>query len=426
MMQKIKSAIRPIIRPYQRMFRQAKREAKKLLLLPIRLSPVSSEKLGPPKGVYSSLEEWQSTAKGAGAAFIQVATPEPLSRPAPFTIEPKVHWLITKEYKRESIPAYVATIPDGRIWVRHNNLKQVDSIAVISADDKMIDPLSYQFKVNGWKHHVFSQPKLGSLTTLPGKALCLASMKGEMFFHWILEVLPRIGSLERGGISLDEMDHIIVNSAKSRFMKDTLQMVGVPLEKLVDMQEHPHIKAEQLIVPSMPAGTGNYTSWVLEWLKERLSPAMAQLPANTSPYVFISRAKAKFRNVTNEPEVQTLLEGMGFQTYELETMSYPEQMALFTQAKVIVAPHGAGLTHLFYCQPGTKVIEFYDPMYINACFYSLANASSLEYSYFLGEGKGMKEGVNLELNEGNITVSLEKLQKMLELSAVRPLEVANR
>ena len=337
----------------------------------------------------------------------------------PGTLHDEVHWLIRKEYQRESIPAYVATIPNGRIWVRQNHLKQVDSIAVLSADDKLIDPLSYQFKVNGWKHDVFSQAKLGELHSLSGKALCLASMKGEMFFHWILEVLPRVGSLERAGLDLADMDHIIVNSAKNRFMRDTLEMVGVPLDKLVDMQDHPHIKAETLIVPSMPAGTGNYTSWVLDWLRERLSPAMATLPEGTSPYVFISRARAKFRNVTNEPEVFDLLAGMGFQKFELDNMSYPEQMALFAQAKVIVAPHGAGLTHLFYCQPGTKVIEFYDPMYVNACFYSLANACGLDYYYFLGEGKGMKEGVNLELNEGNITVDLEKLRRMLELAGVR-------
>lgn len=418
----LKSTLRPIIRPYQRMFRQLKREVKKLVLLPVRLSSISSERLGPPKGWYADLESWnQSTPDGS---FVQVAESEPISRPEPGTVEPEVHWLIRKEYQRESIPAYVATVPNGRIWVRHNDLKQVDSIAVISGDDKMIDPLSYQFKVNGWGHHVFSQTRLGEVFHIGGKALCLASMKGEMFFHWILEVLPRMGSLDRAGMNLADMDHIIVNSAKSRFMRDTLEMVGVPLEKLVDMQEHPHIKADQLIVPSMPAGTGNYTPWVLDWLKERLSPAMASLDSSVSPYVFVSRAKAKFRNVTNEPEVRDYLERMGFQSWELETMSYPEQMALFDQAKVIVAPHGAGLTHLFYSKPGTKVIEFYDPMYVNACFYSLANAVDLDYYYFLGEGKGMKEGVNLELNEGNITVSLEKLRKMLSLAGVKPLQKA--
>lgn len=401
------------------MFRQLKRDVKKVLLMPIRLSSFSSETWGPPRGWYSSLDQWNRS--NPAGTFVQVAEPQPITRPKPGTVESNIHWLIQKEYQRESIPAYVATVPNGRIWVRHNDLKQVDSIAVISGDDYMIDPLSYQFKVHGGGHHVFSQIKLGTVLPLRGKALCLASMKGEMFFHWILEVLPRIGSLQRAGIQLADMDHIIVNSAKSRFMRDTLEMVGVPLDKLVDMQEHPHIKADQLIVPSMPAGTGNYTPWVLDWLKQHLSPSMATPDSAVSPYVFVSRAKAKFRNVTNEPQIKEHLEGMGFQSWELESLSYPEQMALFDQATVIVAPHGAGLTHLFHCRPGTKVIEFFDPMYVNACFYSLANAVDLEYYYFLGEGKGMKEGVNLELNEGNITVSISKLQEVLDLASVRPL-----
>ncbi len=421
MLQRIKTAVRPIIRPWQRRFRSGKKALKKYALLPLRLAPVSSERMGPPKGLYLSLDEWQQKAKAAGATYQVVAKPEALRRPAPHTVEQEVHWLIKKEYERESIPAYVAKIPQGRVWVRHNNLRQVDSIAILSADDRLIDPLSYQFKVNGWQHDVFSQAKLGTVHHLPGTALCLASMKGEMFFHWILEVLPRIGSIEKAGLDLDGVDYVVVNSAKSRFMKDTLAILGIPEEKLVDMQAHPHVKAEVLIVPSMPAGTGNYTPWVLDWLRQRLSPVMATVSTSFSPLVYISRAKAQFRNVTNEQEVMAELAPLGFRAYELEGMSYAEQAALFAQAQVVVAPHGAGLTHLFYCQPGTKVIEFYDPMYVNACFYSLANACGLEYYYFLGEGKGMKEGVNLELNEGNITVGLERLRASLALAGVATL-----
>ncbi len=422
MLQQLKIKLRPIIRPYQRWFRATKRKATKWMLLPLRISSISSEKLGPPKGVYMTLEAWHEASLSPEIEhFVEVAPVEALHRAVPNTIDEEVHWLIRAEYEKESIPAYVATLRHGRVWVRHNDLRQVDGIAVLSQDDQLVHPLSYQFKAEAWDHDVFSQWKLGDVHELTGRALCLASMKGEMFFHWILEVLPRVASLERAGLSLQDMDYVIVNSAKSRFMKDTLQMVGVPVEKIVDMQTYPHIKAAELVVPSMPAGTGNYTPWITQWLRDRLSPYQADLPSGTSPYVYISRAKAQFRNVTNSEEVTGLVSEWGFQPHQLESMSYAEQMALFAQAKVIIAPHGAGLTHLFFCQKGTKVIEFFDPMYVNACFYSLANLSGLDYYYFLGEGKGMKEGVNLELNEGDITVSLDKLRATLELAGVVPL-----
>ncbi|HBW56875.1 MAG TPA: hypothetical protein DEF27_03370, partial [Oscillatoriales bacterium UBA8482] len=49
---------------------------------------------------------------------------------------------------------------------------------------------------------------------------------------------------------------------------------------------------------------------------------------------------------------------------ELETLSVAEQARLFAHAKVIIAPHGAGLTNLMFCSPETIVIELVSPHYI--------------------------------------------------------------
>jgi capsular polysaccharide biosynthesis protein len=47
----------------------------------------------------------------------------------------------------------------------------------------------------------------------------------------------------------------------------------------------------------------------------------------------------------------------GFSTHMLEDLSFDEQITLFSQAEFVVAPHGAGLANLLFCQPGTKVLE---------------------------------------------------------------------
>lgn len=42
-----------------------------------------------------------------------------------------------------------------------------------------------------------------------------------------------------------------------------------------------------------------------------------------------------------------------------EDLSLIEQIVLFHNAEIIVAPHGAGLVNLLFARPGTKVIELF-------------------------------------------------------------------
>ena len=44
-------------------------------------------------------------------------------------------------------------------------------------------------------------------------------------------------------------------------------------------------------------------------------------------------------------------------------------MLLFQRAVLAVGPHGAGLSNLIYCEPGTYVIEgLCNPPHLNMCF----------------------------------------------------------
>ena len=395
-----------------------------MMLYPLRALPISSEKFGPPKGVYLTMKDWTSRmgkrAGKAGEGFTLVAPSEPLKRIPPKTIDSTVHWIIRKEYERVSPEAVVAHINKARVWVSHNNLGHVNSTATITSNDQIIAPLSDEFKPNPEDHTIFTQFKLPPVHHIKGTALSLVTMKGEQFYHWIFDMIPKLASLSRTGISLQEADKIIVNSQASRFMKETLRIIGLPEDKLIDTQTYPHIKADRMIVPSTPAGVGNPTSWICQYLRDTFLPAKAELPANTSPRVFISRSKAQFRRITNEAEVLNALKEYDFKPYVLEEMTYREQVALFAQAEIVFAPHGAGLSGLVYCDPGTKVVECYSPQYVNACFYALANTMKLDYHYLLGEGWAPKEGVDLAINHADITIDINKLILTLKHADIRP------
>lgn len=303
----LKEALRPFIKPYQRSYRKFKKQSKVLMLRPLRALPISSEKLGPPKGLYLTLKDWKNKLSEPEAGdYMLVAESEKLVRKKPKTVEPKIHWLLEKEYEKSSPEVSLCYLRNGRVWVSHNEMGHVNSTAHISEDDKIVIPISDEFGSNPKGHSIFSQFKLPEVHPIKGRAISLVTMKGEQFYHWIFDLLPKLASLEKAGISIHDADAIIINSSKSRFMKDTLKALGVPMEKLVDTQTYKHIKADELFVPMTPASVGNPTRWVCDFLREKFLPLKAKLPTDTSPLVYISRADAPVRKVLNEKETEAV------------------------------------------------------------------------------------------------------------------------
>jgi capsular polysaccharide biosynthesis protein len=79
------------------------------------------------------------------------------------------------------------------------------------------------------------------------------------------------------------------------------------------------------------------------------------------------------------------LEKYHFKRVTLSSYSLGEQASLFANAKIIVAPHGAGLANLLFCKPETLLMELHFPTYTKALYWRLASALGLRYAAFLGE-----------------------------------------
>lgn len=78
--------------------------------------------------------------------------------------------------------------------------------------------------------------------------------------------------------------------------------------------------------------------------------------------VFLARRGT--RSLSNEHEIEDLLTARGFSKVYTESLSVPEQFALFRQAEQVVAIHGAGLAPLQYRSPsksGMQLIELSPP-----------------------------------------------------------------
>jgi capsular polysaccharide biosynthesis protein len=122
--------------------------------------------------------------------------------------------------------------------------------------------------------------------------------------------------------------------------------------------------------------------WVIDWLRNRFLPLAGESSGGTERRrrLFISRSASRNRRLVNEEEIWAQLEPRGFEYVLAENLDFAEQVAMFANAEAVVAPHGAGLTNLVFCAPGTRVIELFPSRTVD-CYYRLSTDLDLEYAY---------------------------------------------
>ncbi len=119
-------------------------------------------------------------------------------------------------------------------------------------------------------------------------------------------------------------------------------------KKIVATGPETRATAEYLWTTCSLCLSGHLNRWVAEFLRREFLPSPA--PAYATKRSYISRADAVRRQEANGPEVIARLKRLGFRTVIPGQLPVVEQAQVFAAA-VVVAPHGAGLTHLVFAPP---------------------------------------------------------------------------
>jgi capsular polysaccharide biosynthesis protein len=337
----------------------------------LRNLPISSEIIGPPKNFYKTTWDWISSSgldrNQVRENYIEIHTSQPIVRSKPKGLAKVIPLQFYIQPTSEFPKTFVAIVPSGRI------LK--DDGIVISPDDKLLadvslDLSSFTHLEDAGNHPCLHHLKLPPVIKIDKTVALLAAKWGQAYFHWMFDVLPRIHLLHCSGIPMNSIDYYIVNNMNQPFQKETLLSLGIPLGKVIDSNNSTHIKANKLILPSLPSIPDQVPKWVCDFIRKTF--LSNKIEVDGIERIYISRLKASRRRISNEEEIIDLLSGLGFINIELELMSVAEQASLLSSAKVVIAPHGGGLTNIVFCSPGTKLIEFFSPYYIRPCYGSIS------------------------------------------------------
>ena len=246
----------------------------------------------------------------------------------------------------------------------------------------------------------------------------------ENYWHWLYDVLPRIGLCNKF-VRLSEIDFFLLPNLSKKFQNETLDCLNIPKHKRLSSEKYRHIKAKELIVTDHPVVvTGNSTRdiqniprWIMLWLNSNFCDQKVTKNKKIKNKIYLERDFATLENipersVSNENEVKSYLLKKDFVPVRLGEIMFSEQVDLFHNADYIIGLHGAGFANLAFCKPGTKVIEFRSST-AGQVIENIAKKNNLNYNSIITEAKHINK-YNFPTQQGHVQVPISSLSKILE------------
>jgi hypothetical protein len=187
------------------------------------------------------------------------------------------------------------------------------------------------------------------ISDVPGVVVSLVADGQMNYYRWLMETLPRFELLRRNEVKFD----LLYCCQTMPFHRESMRALA-GTAPLLPSEKNTFIRARELVVPDF---VDESEPWIVPWLQKQFLPLAGSTKLATDKRIYITRRQATGRRVVNEADLLSRLEPLGFRPVILENLSFTDQISLFRQAEMIVAPHGAGLANLVFCSPPVVVIE---------------------------------------------------------------------
>jgi len=265
-------------------------------------------------------------------------------------------------------PRRLVAIEGGRAWV------DIYNRVMWNCDGALIDGLAI-----GVDRLIAASDRLPPPVNIDGTVAVIAKQHTANYFHWLVEFLPQVVDLldycEKTGQAID---YWYFDGRSLPFQTDSLAALGIAPDRCLFSEHLPHIQADRLwVFDAASLIEGRQRS--LQKLRDRLLPHPPPFPKRR---LYLARSQS--RRVINQAALQPLRDRWGFETVP-EGLSFAEQVSLFSEAAVLLGPHGAAFANLVFCAPGTQVLEFFAPSYISHFYWRLTGQLEMDYCYLIGD-----------------------------------------
>jgi len=206
-------------------------------------------------------------------------------------------------------------------------------------------------------------------------------------WHIWIDVISKFRLIEKRW-STNFTKYVFILSNPSKYFNKVAKEFFSELTYMV-MPKDETWQFKHLIVPSLSNhNDGITTPHLAPWLRSMRE--ILKITPEAKKKIFISREDAENRKIINQNELLMALQG--WETITLDNLSIKEQVKIFAEATHIVAPHGAGLINLLWCDPKTKVYELTHRDFIKKKVYpTLSKQLKLEHRIVLCDTTKLKK-----------------------------------
>jgi len=259
--------------------------------------------------------------------------------------------------------------------------------------------------------------------TLHGTSLLFGTSAGaHCYYHWMMEILPKLGLLEREGIDLASIDHILVREITGEWQLESLARCGISPSQVVETVKQPKWRCDRLIHIDLNCGINlKMHRFIPLWMKHLYPSGQS---TKTAIKLYITRPSGVRRGIANEDEFLPLLEERGFTIMAMEGLTVAEQAELLSRAEVLISAHGGALTNMVFCRPGIDVVEIFS-RHVFPYYYGLAANCGHRYHAILQDPEDYPRLVSSKIAQSyadsqhltasqSFKVSVDALKRTLE------------
>ena len=310
----------------------------------------------------------------------------------------------------------VYKINNGRVYTDN-----VSNVAIISGD-KILKNASYQQikgELKDASHNItleIGTPRIKKY--YKGRVLSLAQgASGHTnYCHWLLDILPKI-KLYNEIYKLSDLKYIYLNKLNN-FQRDTFNLLNLDHIEIIDSNLKRHIQSNELIATDHPnyykgfimEEHKNIPTWIIKWLRDCFLKKSGLMPIYDKIFIDRSSSLSRHCQIVDHQETLEFLEKMNFKSIKLENLSFANQIHLFQNSKVIIAPHGAGLANLIFASENTKVLEIRPKNHPNEVYKKISQINNLEYNlYSTPNLKNLNEKGDIKVDLGALKNIINKM-----------------
>jgi hypothetical protein len=242
----------------------------------------------------------------------------------------------------------------------------------------------------------------GSMPETFSSAISLLSVWSHNYFHWVLDLLPRVLSVNLEKMQMDAL----LPYDNPGFIYDSLEIYEQGKGYWVFDPQKPH-QVLKLWIPINGREKGRVRPSTIKKLREYGNKFKDYIETDKR-WLYVSRTGANTRRVTNKQtnEFRDFTFENDIEVVMPEVFPFNKQINMFKSAEIIIGPHGSGLINAIWSDHKPAVIELVTPEYTNPCCWLACAAAGCKYGYVVCEPDGSNEDMFVDVN---------KLDKVLEM-----------